>query len=69
MEVTEHCGTPVRCHARIEIDLKGTEGLFSHPVMQQAQASEVWPATTFSKVGLSLDPFLFLEDRMKAPEE
>lgn len=67
MEATEHCGTPVRCRAIV--DLEGTEGLSSHPVMQQAQGSEVWPATTFSKVGLSLDPFLFLEDRMKAPEE
>ena len=58
---------PVRCHARI--GLKGTEDLFSHPVMQQAQGSEVWAATTFSKVGLSLGPFHFLEDRKKALEE
>jgi hypothetical protein len=37
--------------------------------MQQAQGSEVWAATTFSKVGLSLGPFHFLEDRKKALEE
>lgn len=57
----------MRCRAKV--CLKGTEGLLSHTVIEQAQGPEVWPATTFSKVGLSLDPFLFLEDRKKAPEE